>query len=91
MSMFGKPVDKARLDRFFVKMKTPVIGTREDDAKELAISYANPTRFDHIKLFPKSDWEWCKIEKSDIKAIFWFSLWGIAILGVFFTVVALGS
>ena len=51
--------------RFYVKMKTQVIADRELDKAELEKSYANPTRFDHLKLFPKSNWEFCKWTKED--------------------------
>jgi len=51
--------------RFYVKMKTKVITDRELDKAEVEKSYANPTRFDHTKLFPKSNWEFCKWTKED--------------------------
>jgi SSS family solute:Na+ symporter len=51
--------------RFYVKMKTKVIADRELDKAELQKSYDNPTRFDHTKLFPKSNWEFCKWDKED--------------------------
>ncbi len=52
--------------RFYVKMKTKVIADREKDKAELQKSYDNPTRFDHTKLFPKTNWEFCKWTKEDI-------------------------
>jgi hypothetical protein len=51
--------------RFYVKMKTKVITDREQDKIELEKSYADPTRFDHTKLFPKTNWEFCKWTKED--------------------------
>jgi SSS family solute:Na+ symporter len=51
--------------RFYVKMKTKVIADRELDNAELQKSYENPTRFDHLKLFPKSNWEFCKWTRED--------------------------
>jgi hypothetical protein len=51
--------------RFYVKMKTKVIPDRELDKAELEKSYADPTRFDHTKLFPNSSWEFCKWDKQD--------------------------
>ena len=51
--------------RFYAKMKTKVIADRELDKAELQKSYDNPTRFDHLKLFPKSNWEFCKWTKED--------------------------
>ena len=46
-------------------MKTKVIADRELDKAELQKSYDNPTRFDHLKLFPKTNWEFCKWTKED--------------------------
>ncbi len=43
---------KAALDRYYVKMKTPVRGDAEEDAAELAASYANPDRFNNKRLLP---------------------------------------
>jgi SSS family solute:Na+ symporter len=51
--------------RFYVKMKTPVIPDRQLDKAELEKGYNNPTRFDHTKLFPKSNWEFCKWTAED--------------------------
>jgi len=54
------------IKRFYVKMKTQVIEDRELDEAELEKSYSDPTRFDHLKLFPKSNWEFCKWTKEDL-------------------------
>ncbi len=43
--------DKAVLDRFFVKMKTPVESDPKEDARQLKLSYADPHRFDDRNLF----------------------------------------
>jgi SSS family solute:Na+ symporter len=58
--------------RFYVKMKTKVIPDRELDKAELQKSYDNPSRFDHLKLFPNSNWEFCKWTKEDTYG-FWAS------------------
>lgn len=51
--------------RFYVKMKTRVLADRAMDNAELEKSYAAPARFDHTKLFPNSNWEFCKWTKED--------------------------
>lgn len=43
--------DKALLDRYYVKMKTPVDPDPEKDAEEMRLSYENPSRFDDKRLF----------------------------------------
>ena len=66
ISLFTK--DKGleeNIARFYVKMKTKVNADSEKDNAVLQKSYDNPTRFDHTKLFPKSNWEFCKWTKED--------------------------
>ena len=65
ISFFTEKTEKARLDKFYAKMKTPVAATPETDEMELAASYENPNRFNHLKLFPNSNWEFCKWTKTD--------------------------
>lgn len=42
---------KAALDRYYVKMKTPVAADPLSDLRELELSYAQPDRFDYRRLF----------------------------------------
>ena len=51
--------------RFYAKMKTPVDPDPEKDAEELQKSYDDPTRFDHTKLFGRSNWEFCTWTRTD--------------------------
>ena len=57
--------DPERVVRFYARMKTPVFSDPAIDALEVEASYANPTRFDHTKLFPRSNWEFTKWSKVD--------------------------
>ena len=61
-SLFSKQTteEKAALDRFYVKMKTPVTGDVVFDESELKRSYKNPNRFDHKLMLPGTNWEFCK-------------------------------
>jgi hypothetical protein len=68
--------------KFYAKMKTKVKADPAEDKAELALSYANPTRFDHTKLFPKSSWEFCKWD--------WEDTWGF-LISVALTVGILGG
>jgi SSS family solute:Na+ symporter len=58
--------DQRLLDKFFVKMKTPVRVDTSEDARELELSYNNPHRFDGKKLFPGSYWEFDRWTKTDL-------------------------
>jgi SSS family solute:Na+ symporter len=70
VSMFTKNAGlEENIARFYVKMKTKVIADPKLDKAELEKSYANLTRFDHMKLFPNSSWEFCKWDKEDTYGI----------------------
>jgi Na+/proline symporter len=65
VSLLTQPADPNRTARFYVRMKTPVAPTLEEDAREVEKSYANPTRYDDQKLFPRSNWEFTKWNRQD--------------------------
>ena len=83
--------DKKRLDMFFVKMKTLVIEDKKADAKELAESYANPNRFDHIKLFPNSNWEFDRWDKVDIVGFILSVFVAAGIIGLLVLMISIGG
>lgn len=57
ISWLTKKNRKEALDRYYVKMKTPVNANPTKDAEELEVSYSMPQRFDSRKLFPNSNLE----------------------------------
>jgi hypothetical protein len=65
VSLLTQPTDPKRLARFYVRLKTPVAATLADDAVEVEKSYANPTRYDHMKLFPHTNLEFTKWDRQD--------------------------
>lgn len=82
--------DRKSLDRFFVKMKTPVRVDSLEDAKELELSYANPRRFDGKKLFPGSHWEFDKWTKTDLIGFLVSALVAVAVIGFLVALLSLG-
>lgn len=58
--------EQGSLDRFYVKMKTPVQPIPSEDQRELALSYATPSRFDHKKMFPGTDLEIRTPTRADV-------------------------
>jgi SSS family solute:Na+ symporter len=56
---------EADIERFYARLKTPVDPDPQKDAEEVQKSYNNPARFDHLKLFPRSNWEFCKWTRTD--------------------------
>lgn len=90
ISFITKPDDREILNRFFVKMKTQVHPDRQQDDNELRLSYENPHRFDHLKMFPKSDWEFCKWDKVDIVGFLIALAIAFGIVALFYLAVNLG-
>lgn len=87
-----RPADEEKvLDKFYAKMRTPVSGDKEKDDKELALSYENPKRFDHTLVFPKTQWQFCKWDKTDRNGFLLSLLMVFAILGFLYFAVNLGS
>jgi hypothetical protein len=65
-SLFTRPADSERIDRFYVKLKTPVAPTPALDAAEVQKSFDNPHRFDHERLLPGTNWEFTKWTRKDV-------------------------
>lgn len=64
-SWLTRPTDPLRVALFYGKMKTPVGETPELDVIAMEETRLNPTRFDHTKLAPWSNWEFCKWTRVD--------------------------
>jgi len=69
-SLITPASDRARAERFYAKMKTPVAPTPEEDRREVELSHANPNRFDHLKLLPSTQWEMAKWTRKDFAGFF---------------------
>jgi SSS family solute:Na+ symporter len=66
LSLVTKPAPRADLDRFFVRIHTPVQATPELDERTVQEAYADPDRFRGRKIWPRSAWEILKPGKWDI-------------------------
>jgi len=66
VSLFTHKNTQTTLDRYYVKMKTPVGGDPQQDAEELERSYQEPDRFNDRKLWPNSSLEFQKPTRSDV-------------------------
>ena len=90
-SLFTRSVDKTVLDRFYARMKTPVNPDPEKDRKEVELSYANPNRFDHVKFFPKSQFEFTKWTKEDTYGFLLGILGTILVIALTLIVAGIGA
>jgi SSS family solute:Na+ symporter len=89
VALLTAPDEKARLDRFFVKMKTPVLHDRRADEIELEKSYARPHRFDGRKIFPGSDWEFDMPTRTDTTGFLAAVAGVFAVIGLFMLLLSL--
>jgi SSS family solute:Na+ symporter len=91
VARFTRPLEKERLDRFFVKMKTVVHEDRQMDAREMELSYTRPDRFNHRKLFPDTQWEFDKWDRTDVIGFLLAVLTAFAVLGFFKLLLTIGA
>ena len=84
LSLVTKRGSKEALDRYYVKMKTPVDSDPEEDRQQLEQSYADPSRFDNKKLFPNSSLEIQKPTTADVVGF-------LVSVGICFAFLALAS
>jgi energy-coupling factor transporter transmembrane protein EcfT len=91
VSLLTPRTDAQRVARFYARLKTPVAPTLPQDALEVEKSYAEPTRFDDQKLFPRTDWEFTRWNRADwLGFVACCGLVGV-VLVVFKAVLMLGS
>lgn len=81
VSYLTRQNDKRALDQFYGRLHTPVIGTPEDDAREMAMTREQPLRFKNNKIWPNSNFELLKPTPRD--------LWGFAAISGLVVVVIL--
>lgn len=92
VAFFTKPIEKERLDQFYGKLLTPVVGeTSEEDDREMALTRANPTRFNHLKIFPESNWEFRKWNREDWKGVIGSCIAVVSVVALLMLIVSLGT
>ena len=64
-SYVTRQTDPVRVARFYARLKTPVLPDPTADALAVKASYDDPSRFDHTKLFPRTNCELTKWNKTD--------------------------
>lgn len=91
LSYLTPPPHRQVIDRFYAKMKTKVVADFEEDKQELALSYADPARFDHLKLFPRSNWEFTRWTRNDIIGFLGCWVGVLLVLSCLFGLLRLGA
>ncbi len=90
-ALLTKPDNPDRLNRFFVKTKTKVNPDHDLDAIEVAKSFADPHRFDHLKLFPGSNWEFRRWDRDDWYGFFLTVAASVGCVVLLWLMVTIGS
>ena len=90
-SLLTRRNSRAALDQYYVKMKTPVASDPIQDRVELEKSYAEPTRFDHRKLFPGTSLEFQRPGIVDIGGFILCFVICFAIIGLVLLVAQIGT
>jgi solute:Na+ symporter, SSS family len=90
-SLLTKPSAPHLAAPFYAKMKTPVAPTPELDHTQIEMNHADPSRFDHQKLFPGTHWEFAKWTRADFLGFFGCCAIVLAILGVLYLVLHIGQ
>lgn len=91
VAWFTKKEDEEALNQFYGKMLTPVVGTHEDDERAMALTHANPTRFNHLKIFPRSNWEFRRWNREDLVGVIVSSIAVVSVVALLVFFVTLGS
>ena len=82
---------KDALDRYYVKMKTPVHPDPEEDKRELERSFESPTRFDYKKVWPTTDIEIQKPAFADVAGFVISVIICFVFLGIAYVLANIGS
>lgn len=83
VSLLTREKNAAAAERFYIKMRTPVVGDPGRDALDLSTNLADPALSETRKLFPNSTWEFQRWSGSEALAFLACCLIALAILGVF--------
>lgn len=88
---FTRPMDARMLDRFYGRLRTAVKADRDADAEEMRETLADPHRFDHLRLFPNSNWEFRKWTRADWRGMGWVSAGIVGVVVLAGLIVRLGA
>lgn len=91
VSLFTSPVNRGKTDRFFTKMRVTVNPDHEKDRKNVKEALKNPASFEHLKMFPNTNFEFQKLTKEDIIGFIIVWIMVIGIIGMAIGMASIGS
>ena len=86
-----KPQDKLFLDRFFARLRTPIYPDPALDQVEVERTMADPSRYDHLRLFPGSSWEFRRWDRADRHGVVWMITGALGVVALLIVVAQLGK
>ena len=91
VSLCTRRNNQTALDRYYVKMKTPVVPDYAEDVQNLETSYENPRKFDHERWIPYLDLEMQKPSLVDFVGFIVCVAICFAIIGLAVWIAQIGS
>jgi len=91
ISLMTRPNSREALDRYYTKMKTPVVADHEADAKAVQEAYENRETFEQKKLFPGTSLEFQRPRTSDVVGFVVCFIICFAIIGLAMGIANLGA
>ncbi len=91
LSLITPRSNREALDRYYVKMKTPVRPDPDEDRQALENSYQNPWQFDHRRLIPYFGLEFQKPRPIDVIGFVGVFLACFALIGLVLWLARLGT
>lgn len=91
LSFLTRRGDKEVLDRYYAKMKTPVLADPEADKRALLQAQSQPISKQARKLFPGSDWEFVRPTTMDVVGFIISCLVCVAIVGLLIGLAGIGG
>lgn len=86
VSFFTARVNADKLDRFYVRLHTPVSADPETDRREVELSRQDPDRFRGKRWFPGTDWMMLRPDRTDILGFLGAVIVAFLIVGLVFAV-----
>lgn len=91
LSLVTRPNSKAALDRYYAKMKTPVLPDAQADQEQLERAYRDPSATESLKLFPGTNLEFQRPSWLDVVGFVACFACCFAIIGLAVWVASLGG
>jgi solute:Na+ symporter, SSS family len=91
LSLISRPNNKSALDRYYIKMKTPVLPNHDEDVRNLEAAYAEPEKIETKKLFPGTSLEFSKPTRTDVIGVVISIFVCFVVIGLTILVATIGS